>query len=108
MTDDAQKAPERIWLQTVTEDYRYGWTWCWHEIEEGEDIEYVRADLSRREARAIVDEQAEDDGLWFVAETAAEDYLQRALRRLHEAIEGVSQEEAARTALEATGGPSDV
>jgi hypothetical protein len=37
--------------------------------------------------RAIVDEQAEDEGLWFVAETAAEAYLQQELRRLHAAIE---------------------
>jgi hypothetical protein len=37
--------------------------------------------------RAIVDEQAEDDGLWFIAETAAEAYLQQELRRLHAAIE---------------------
>jgi len=35
----------------------------------------------------IVNEQAEDFGLWFTAETASEAYLQRALRRLHAAIE---------------------
>ena len=35
----------------------------------------------------LVDEQAEDDGLWFVAEHAAEAYLQQELRRLHAAIE---------------------
>ncbi len=35
----------------------------------------------------IVNEQAEDDGLWFVAETAPEAYLQEQLRRLHAAIE---------------------
>jgi hypothetical protein len=39
-------------------------------------------------AREIADQQAEDDGLWFVAETAAEAYLQQELRRLHAAIEG--------------------
>jgi hypothetical protein len=36
----------------------------------------------------LVSEQAEDDGLWFVARTASESYLQSALRRLHAAIEG--------------------
>lgn len=36
----------------------------------------------------VVEEQAEDVGLWFVAETATEGYLQRALRRLHAAVEG--------------------
>ena len=38
-------------------------------------------------AREIVDEQAEDDGLWFVARTMPEAYLQQELRRLHAAIE---------------------
>lgn len=36
---------------------------------------------------AIVAEQVEDGGLWFVAQTAPEDYLQQELRRLHAAIE---------------------
>ncbi len=35
----------------------------------------------------LVDEQAEDDGLWFDAETAPEAYLQAKLRELHAAIE---------------------
>lgn len=39
--------------------------------------------------RALVDEQAEDGGLWFVAETITEDYLQRALRKLHAVIENL-------------------
>jgi len=39
-------------------------------------------------AKKVVDEQAEDDGLWFVATTASEVYLQRALRRLAATIEG--------------------
>ncbi len=39
------------------------------------------------ELRALVDRQAEDDGLWFHAQTAPEAYLQQELRRLHEAIE---------------------
>ena len=37
--------------------------------------------------RKVVAEQAEDDGIWFSPETATEDYLQRALRRLHAVIE---------------------
>ena len=40
-------------------------------------------------ARELVNEQANDDGLWFVAETAAEAYLQQELRRLHAAVEGI-------------------
>ena len=38
----------------------------------------------------IVQEQAEDDGLWFNAETAPEAYLQQELRRLHAAVERTS------------------
>lgn len=39
------------------------------------------------ELQALVDEQAEDDGLWFDATTAPEAYLQQELRRLHAAVE---------------------
>lgn len=35
----------------------------------------------------VVNEQGEDEGLWFVCEYITEDYLQRALRRLHAAVE---------------------
>ena len=35
----------------------------------------------------LVDEQAEDEGLWFNAITASEAYLQQELRRLHAAME---------------------
>lgn len=42
-------------------------------------------------ARRIAAEQAEDDGLWFIAETASEAYLQAALRRLTAAVEGEAQ-----------------
>lgn len=38
--------------------------------------------------QAVVDEQAEDDGLWFRAQYATEAYLQRALRHLHAVVEG--------------------
>lgn len=38
--------------------------------------------------QALVNCQAEDDGLWFMAHTAAEGYLQQELRKLHAAIEG--------------------
>lgn len=56
-----------------------------------------------KKVRALVDEQANDDGLWFIAETCAEAYVQRALRRLHEAIEGKSGDEIA---LEILNGPT--
>ena len=40
------------------------------------------------EAAQLTNEQAEDEGLWFVAATAPEAYLQQELRRLHAVIEG--------------------
>lgn len=41
-----------------------------------------------KKIRAAVSEQAEDEGLWFIAETAPEAYQQLELRRLHKIIEG--------------------
>jgi len=51
-------------------------------------VEYIEQ-LEQRIAhiRAVVNEQANDGGLWFVAETAAEGYLQQELRKLHKAVE---------------------
>jgi len=49
-------------------------------------------DLS--ELLQLVALQTEDEGLWAIAETATEDYLQQELRKLHEAIErlaGISE-----------------
>lgn len=42
----------------------------------------------------MVESQAEDDGLWFIAETAPEAYLQQQLRRLHEAVERVAKQQS--------------
>lgn len=39
-------------------------------------------------ALKLVEQQSEDDGLWFDARTAPEAYLQQELRRLHKIIEG--------------------
>ncbi len=36
---------------------------------------------------SLVQEQAEDEGLWFKSEYATEDYLQTALRKLHAVVE---------------------
>ncbi len=47
----------------------------------------------------IVDEQANDWSLWFEPRTIREKVLQRALRRLHVAIEGKTETECAITAL---------
>ncbi len=40
-----------------------------------------------KEIQELVDEQAEDAGLWLVAKTAPEAYLQQELRKLHALIE---------------------
>ncbi len=52
------------------------------------------AEKARLEERAaarlvmeIVNTQAEDEGLWFIAQFASEAYLQQELRRLHSAVE---------------------
>ena len=53
----------------------------------------------------VVVEQAEDEGLWFVPQTAPEEYLQQALRRLHAAVEGdeeVSEEMVLFTEIDVT------
>jgi hypothetical protein len=39
--------------------------------------------------RTIVNQQSEDDGLWFRTRTAPEAYLQQELRKLHFAIESL-------------------
>ena len=35
----------------------------------------------------LVQEQAKDEGLWFITESISEAYLQQALRALHEQVE---------------------
>lgn len=49
------------------------------------------SDTAESLLRDIVNEQAEDEGLWFMATTAAEAYLQAALRRLHAAVEEAAE-----------------
>ena len=40
----------------------------------------------------LVNKQAEDEGLWFIARTCPEAYLQAALRELHRVIEETEDE----------------
>ena len=47
----------------------------------------INATKALYKIQGVVDEQAEDEGLWFVARTAPEAYLQAELRRLHAVIE---------------------
>ena len=53
-----------------------------------DDALYERDRAALAAAKAVVQEQAEDDGLWFRAELITEEKLQIALRRLHAVIEG--------------------
>lgn len=64
---------------------------------------FLHPDPKVRVLREFVDRQAEDERLWFVPARITEDTLQKALRELHAAIEGVSPEDAARAALASTG-----
>jgi hypothetical protein len=50
--------------------------------------------------QGLVNQQAEDDGLWFRAQTAPEKYLQQELRKLHAAIEATDAGKALRRELE--------
>lgn len=47
---------------------------------------------SHRPLRALVESQAEDEGLWFETETAPEAYLQQELRKLHAHVEAFLDE----------------
>ena len=40
-----------------------------------------------RRLKELVDKQAQEDGLWFDADYATEEYLQEALRYLHKRVE---------------------
>ncbi len=50
-----------------------------------QEISALREKLAR--IHRLVERQAEDEGLWFDAETAPEAYLQVHLRELHRVIE---------------------
>lgn len=58
------------------------------------DAEILRLRVDRDKWRgvaekvvSVVNEQAEDEGLWFIAKTAPEGYLQQELRKIHAVIE---------------------
>jgi hypothetical protein len=48
--------------------------------------------MTREKLKALIDEQANDVWLWLIAETVTEAYLQRELRKLHDAIEKLLME----------------
>lgn len=65
------------------------------EVREAVGVDYlseIPAEVARlragiEELRLLVSTQAEDEGLWFLAETMPEAYLQQELRVLHAAVE---------------------
>jgi gentisate 1,2-dioxygenase len=50
-------------------------------------IAYQEIQDKLKRIQAFVNQQAEEEGLWFEAETAPEAYLQEALRELYRVIE---------------------
>ncbi len=77
-------------LQTALADYERPALAEWMEDHPmlGVIVEAARRHLN---TQTIVNEQAEDEGLWFRAITAPEAYLQEELRRLHAAIEETTE-----------------
>jgi len=53
--------------------------------------EYLKLEKELRKYKDVAGDQANDEGLWFDAQTAPEAYLQRKLRELHAVIEGESE-----------------
>jgi hypothetical protein len=63
------------------------------------ELDELRAEIERLQTglagvRQLVDQQAEDAGLWFFARTATEAYVQQELRKLHAAIEALDRAKA--------------
>lgn len=63
-----------------------------YEKELHKEIEQLRTENAQLKEKLAkiqnkVNEQADDKGLWFIANKATEDYLQRGLRDLHRVIE---------------------
>ena len=61
----------------------------WEKFAEAQkEIERLSEGLGK--VRKLVDAQAEDEGLWFMAKYASEAYLQQELRKLHSAVEALA------------------
>ncbi len=45
--------------------------------------------MTIEDIKKLVQEQIDDEGLWFIAKTAPEQYVQNALRELHKIIEDI-------------------
>lgn len=78
-----EKAFEKAWENDTTGWSGFAWH-IWQAATSAADARYMPV-IER--LVAIVNQQAEDEGLWFVAQYASEGYLQKELRLLHAAIE---------------------
>lgn len=85
MTDKTREAFERY-----CEKFFDMWSnfECWQAATAEADAKYLPV---VEKLVAIVNQQAEDEGLWFVAQYASEGYLQKELRLLHAAIEELAK-----------------
>lgn len=77
---------------------KLGCTECSDKLQAGAAREKALVEALEK-AKALVDVQAKDESLWFEAVYVSEAILQQALRKLHEVIEGKSQEDCAKAAL---------
>lgn len=91
LTDKTCAAFERA-FDWAWEDDSIGWSgfaWrIWQASTAEADAKYLPV---IEKLVAIVNQQAEDEGLWFVAQYASEGYLQKELRLLHAAIEELAK-----------------
>lgn len=76
-----------------------------YEIELAEMVAQAIKALGEKlqQARELVNEQADDEALWFEATTCSEGYLQSALRKIHASIDGKTQHECALKTLQEQG-----
>lgn len=77
--------PGMAWRPPTYHTERDDYCYQEQEKERRKQEEKMRADIKK--IKTLVEEQANDEGLWFIAETAPEAYLQQALRKLHRVIE---------------------
>lgn len=82
---------KKILARIMPGDYRYGAVYGYTSYQLRKYGEACRSPSSAEgrsdTAARVVAEQADDDALWFAAETITEAHLQAALRRLHAAVE---------------------
>ncbi len=87
---DADREKARNCLVFDSREYDNSWI---DDVNEDKSEAAIAAALAAErkpleKARTLVNQQAEDPGLWLLRPTAVEQYLIQALRELHRAVEG--------------------